>query len=322
MELFNRDDLQFKPLSERRSKTDVSSIINPNSAPPQLSSIEEYSQLEKIASCIKKSKEQNAPIVFAFGAHLVKNGLSSIMIDLMKRGYVQHILGNGAVSIHDWEFAFQGKTEEDVERYLSEGQFGLWEETGKYIVGAINQYPFEGYGTRIGRLISEEELNGRRISHPYKSFSILANAYQLNIPVSIVAQIGCDIIYTHPDCDGRSIGQASYVDFLKFVNTISNLENGTYISIGSAIASPMAFEKALSMARNKAKQQDRTINNFNIIVNDIQKGDWDWSKGEPPKNNPAYYHRFLKTFSRTGGKLQYLCMDNKAFLHNLHHLLV
>ena len=187
--------------------------------------------------------------------------------------------------------------------------------------GAINDYPFDGYGTRIGKLISKEGLRGERISHPYKEFSILAKAYQLNIPVSICPQIGSDIIYTHPECDGMSIGQAAYIDFLKFANTISNLEGGTYISIGSAITSPMIFEKALSMAKNVAKQENRTLENYNIIVNDIQEGEWDWKKGEPEKSNPAYYLRFMKTFSRAGGNSQYICMDNRKFLHNLYHLL-
>lgn len=320
MELFDRSRLQLKPLAERKSKSDLSIMIYPNSTPPQVSS-KDYSQLEKIASCMKESKEKREPIIFAFGAHLIKRGLSLILIDLMKKGYVQHILGNGAVSIHDWELAFQGKTEEDVKKYLSEGQFGLWKETGKYINGAINDYPFDGYGIRIGRLIFEDKLRGERVEHPYKDFSILANAYRLNIPVSICPQIGSDIIYTHPECDGRGIGHAAYVDFLKFAETISNLEGGTYISIGSAITSPMIFEKALSMAKNVARQEGRKLENYNIIVNDIQKGNWDWNDGEPPKDNPAYYLRFMKTFSRVGGKLQYIEMDNRTFLHNLYHLL-
>jgi hypothetical protein len=244
-----------------------------------------------------------------------------IFIDMMKMGYVNHILGNGAVSIHDWEFAFQGKTEEDVREYLKQGQFGLWEETGKYINGAIKDYSCYGYGTALGKLISEEVLGNEKISHPFKEISILGNAHQLGIPVSICPQIGCDVIYTHPECDGKAIGEAAYIDFLKFASVISHLENGVYISIGSAITSPMIFEKALSMAKNLARKENRTLENYNIVVNDIQEGEWDWDKGEPPKENPAYYLRFMKTFSRAGGNSQYIKMDNKKFLHNLYYLL-
>jgi len=320
MEIFDRNKLNILPLSERKSKSDLSIIINPNSTPPQVSE-EEYSRLEKIAFLIKESRERNYPIIFAFGAHLIKNGLSEILIELMKRGYVQHMLGNGAVSIHDWEFAFQGKTEEDVRKYLEEGQFGIWEETGSYINQAIKKYRNMGYGSAIGKLISEERLRNEKVLHPFKRISILGNAHQLNIPVSICPQIGCDIIYTHPECDGAAVGEAAYIDFLKFCHTISKLEEGIYISIGSAITSPMIFEKALSMAKNIIRQKNRILENYHIVVNDIQEGKWDWEKGEPPKENPAYYLRFMKTFSRVGGTLEYICMDNRAFLHNLYHLL-
>jgi len=320
MELFDRSRLEIKPLSERKSKTDLSSLINPCSSPPEISQ-GDCSKLEEIAYLVKESKNRKAPIIFSFGAHLIKNGLSKIVIELTKKGYVSHILGNGAVSIHDWEFSFQGKTEEDVKEYLQEGQFGLWEETGRYINQAIVRYQNLGYGCAVGKLISEEKLGEGQVIHKHKNISLLGNAFSLGIPVSICPQIGCDIIHTHPKCDGAAIGKAAYIDFLKFANTISNLEGGVYISVGSAITSPMIFEKALSMAKNIARQENRVLENYDIVVNDIQEGTWDWSKGEPAKDNPAYYLRFMKTFSRAGGNCQYIKMDNRAFLHNLYYLL-
>jgi len=317
MELFDRNKLHIKPLSERESKSDLSIIINPDSPPPRVSN-EEFSKLERIAEIIKHS----SPVVLAFGAHLIKNGLSRIVIELMKKGHIQHLLGNGATSIHDWEFAFQGKTEEDVRRYLEGGQFGLWDETGRYINEAITKYKNLGYGSAIGKLISEERLGRKYISHEHKGISIYGTAFSLKIPASVCPSFGQDIIYTHPKCDGAAIGRAADIDFRKFANTISNLEGGAYLSVGSAIMSPMVFEKALSMARNVEKQKGRTLDDFHIIVNDIQEGDWDWNKGaEPEKSNPAYYLRFMKTFSRAGRNSQYVCMDNRTFLHNLYYLL-
>jgi len=320
MKPFDKSKLNIKPLSERSSKSDLSILIEPNSTPPELSS-EQASRLERIATSIKIAKGQDAPIVFAFGAHLIKNGLSKILIELMQEGYVQHILGNGATSIHDWELAFQGKTEEDVEHYVKEGQFGLWEETGHYLNIAISENAELGYGTAVGKLIWEEKIGKEVVLHPHKEISIFGQAFHLGIPISVSIGMGQDIIHTHPDCDGAAIGEASYIDFLKFVETVSNLENGIYISVGSAITSPMVFEKALSMARNVALQESRTLENFNIIVNDIQPGTCDWHEREPPKNNPAYYLRFMKTFARMGGNCEYIEMDNRVFLHNLYHLL-
>lgn len=318
MKLFDKDKLKVNPLSKRNNKLDTSIMINPNDSPGEISSDDEKN-IEFIANSMKEARKNKSPIIFAFGAHLVKNGLSKIMIELMKEGYVTHIVANGAVSIHDWEFAYQGKTSEDVEFYLSRGEFGIWEETGKYINGAINENSKLGYGSAVGKLISNGFLTKELISHKFSQLSILGNAYNLEIPVSILPGIGYDIIYTHPDCDGAAIGEASYIDFLKFTKTMEDfLTNGVYISIGSAITSPMVFEKALSMVRNVSP----TKGEFDIFVNDLEKGSWDWCKGEPPEDNPDYYLRFMKTFSRAGAKnLKYVGLDNRLFLHTLYNKL-
>jgi len=321
-EIFNRSKLKIKSLSERNSKSNLSIMVNPHGIPEKLSN-EDKIKIEKLAILMKQAKENNKPIIFAFGAHMIKNGLSLILIELMKKRYISHLLTNGASSIHDWELSFQGETEEDVKFYIKQGQFGIWHETGYYINEAIKQGVKEGlgYGESIGKLIQEEKLNQESILHPYKNNSIQATAFKLNIPFSICPGIGYDIIYTHPSCDGASIGKASEIDFLKFAKTLTNFEEGVYISIGSSITSPMVFEKALSMAKNLAIQENKVLENYTIIVNDIQPGDWDWSKGEPPKDHPAYYLRFFKTFSRMGGNSTYIKLDNKAFLHNLYYLL-
>lgn len=322
MKEFDRGRLRMKRLAERKSKTDLSAIINPKNEPPIVPR-EKMSKLEEIADSIKIARMNKAPVIFAFGAHLVKNGLSRIFINLMEMGYVQYAIGNEAVAIHDWELAYQGKTEEDVKVYIREGQFGLWEETGKNLNKAIkigNKIGL-GYGEAVGKFIEEDGISDEIVTHPYKEFSILGNAYKLNVPFGISASIGENITHAHPECDGASLGESSYRDFLRFTETVKNLEGGVYISTGSAIKSPMLFEKALSMARNAALQEGRVLENYRIVVNDIQPSPWDWKQGEPPKDNPAYYLRFFKTFSRMGGKCNYIELDNKDFLHNLYWLL-
>ena len=322
MKLFDISKLSIKPLSERKSKSNLSVLIDPHSTPtePPFGTL---SKLERIAQSVRKSKENNSPVVFAFGAHLIKNGLSRVLIELMRQGYVQHILANEAVVIHDWEFSFLGRTEEDVEKYVAEGQFGLWEETGVYLNRAIKSGAENniGYGEAVGKMIYTQEIDGAEVIHRNWDISVLAMAYALDIPVSIGVSIGQNIHHTNPECSGEALGKVGYIDFLKLADTISNLEGGVYISIGSAITSPMIFEKALSMGKNLAKQKNRKLENYSIFVNDIQPGSWDWSKGEPPKDNPAYYLRFMKTFSRMGGTSEYIQMDNRTFLHNLYHLL-
>jgi hypothetical protein len=134
---------------------------------------------------------------------------------------------------------------------------------------------------------------------------------------------GHDIIYTHPLNHGAAVGRTAERDFLAFAETIADLEGGVYLSIGSAVMSPMIFEKSLSMARNLVSQGGNTITNFSIVVVDLAESDWDWKRhGEPPPDNPAYYIRYLKTFSRMGGNLNYIQVDNRDFLIILSRLLL
>jgi len=153
------------------------------------------------------------------------------------------------------------------------------------------------------------------VEHPYKKFSLSYGAFANNVPFTCHPMFGHDIIYTHPMNRGSVIGRTADVDFLFFVDSISHLEGGVYLSVGSAVMSPMIFEKSLSMARNVAHSRGMSIENFSIHVVDLAQSNWDWqSNGEPPQDNPAYYLRFNKTFSRMGGKMTYTSADNRSWL--------
>src|SRR3989338_2397936 len=145
MREFDRSRLLIRKLAERNSKTNLSKIILPSAKAPKIRKIV-FSKLENIAQSILNAKLNKSPIIFSMGAHLIKNGLSMVFIELMKMGYVQYALGNEAVAIHDWELAYHGETEEDVRGYLSKGQSGLWDETGRYINKAIKL----GNGINLG----------------------------------------------------------------------------------------------------------------------------------------------------------------------------
>ena len=132
---------------------------------------------------------------------------------------------------------------------------------------------------------------------------------------------GHDIIYTHAASKGAAIGRVAERDFLSYAAAVSGLEGGVYLSVGSAVMSPMIFEKSLSMARNVALQSGGRIADCGIHVVDLQEEGWDWSSGEPPMNNPAYYLRFMKTFNRMGCRLDYTSADNRAFFVALHRAL-
>ncbi len=155
------------------------------------------------------------------------------------------------------------------------------------------------------------------VPHPYKRFGLQAFAYKMGVPFTAHPMIGHDIIYTHPMNCCSAIGRAGERDFLTFVNSVYNLDGGLYLSIGSAVMSPMVFEKSLSMSQNLAIQTGRPITKHLIVVVDLQESRWDWEKGEPPMNRPEYYLRFNKSFARMGGKFYYLTMDNRDFLLHL-----
>ncbi len=361
--MFPREKLSILPLAFRESKSSIQKIASvPQNSPP---AIEDGFHLiiKKIAQAIQRAKEKKASVILAYGAHLIKNGLGPVLREMIQDGFITHLATNGAGTIHDWEYAFQGKSEEDVRRYLRIGQFGIWQETGLYLNLAILLAAVErkGYGEAIGRLISQghmivpsleearekilsslddpgsfktgwmtlyEMLQKKQIQsgkitidHPFKEYSVCRAAFEKSVPLTVHPGFGYDIIYSHPVSSGSAIGIAAEVDFLRFVESVSNLEEGVYLSVGSCVMSPMILEKGLSMARNLAKQKGQKIANFFLAVNDIQEGSWDWSQGtEPSKQDPAYYLRFCKSFARMEStEMQYICCDNRTFLLNLYH---
>jgi hypothetical protein len=153
------------------------------------------------------------------------------------------------------------------------------------------------------------------IEHPFKRYSLAAAAYSAQLPFTCHPMFGHDIIYTHPMSSGAAIGRTAEPDFLSFADSVSRLEGGAYLSVGSAVMSPMIFEKALSMARNAARREGRKIEDFAIHVVDLARSTWDWTSGaEPAQDDPAYYLRFCKTFSRMGGRMSYASADNRSWL--------
>jgi hypothetical protein len=157
------------------------------------------------------------------------------------------------------------------------------------------------------------------VEHPWKATSILAQAFRHNVPFTVHPGIGYDIIATHPIYSGAAIGRAGALDFRLFGRAVEGLDGGVVLSVGSAIMAPQVFEKSLSCVNNLRLQAGRPIvRDHALYVVDIQDGGhWDWSQGEPPKDNPAYYLRFCKSFARMGGAMHYVQCDNVAFLQHL-----
>jgi hypothetical protein len=347
------------PLAQRDSLSSLESIlIDPDQAPAPFPSAY-VGSLDACVKAIQNARQRRGSVMLTYGAHLIKNGALRIVIELIEKGWVTHLATNGAGTIHDWELAFQGRTEESVRKNVATGTFGTWDETGRCIhlallAGALR---CEGYGRSLGRFITENGVTlpdprsveesirsepghpltparadllqvmlnhklaaGRfEFAHKFPRTSLLARAFEANVPVSVHPGVGYDIIANHPIFNGAAIGRAGAMDFALFSRAVEGLDGGVVLSVGSAIMGPQVFEKSISCVNNLRLQQKRPIvKNHSIYVVDIQEGgNWDWSKGEPAKDNPAYYLRFCKSYARMGGSMRYLECDNVSFLHNL-----
>jgi len=161
------------------------------------------------------------------------------------------------------------------------------------------------------------------LEHKWKHASILAQAWRLGVPVTVHPGIGYDIISNHSVFSGSALGRAGEWDFKLFGGSVEQLDGGVVLSVGSAIMGPQVFEKSISCVNNIRHGAGRAaVSGHSIFVVDLQDGgNWDWTAGEPPKTNPAYYLRFCKSYSRMGGAMHYLQCDNAAFVHHLSRAL-
>lgn len=284
--MFDRNKLLLKPLAERKHNIDLSLIRQ--LAPVKPTAADE--QWKTVARRIIEAKKAGAAVIMMMGGHVFRSGVQNYLIDLIDRGFITHLATNGSGMIHDFEYALIGATTETVARYIDEGQFGLWQETG-LINDLVNQaYKNDhsaGMGETIGRAIQEGGF-------PYKNISLFAAAYRNHVPVTVHVGIGQDIIHEHPNCDGAATGALSYNDFLEFAASVEKLENGLVMNFGSAVMAPEVFLKALSMARNAAKQRQGAIKRFLTVVCDLHDLPADYIK-EPSKEDHNYYFRPWKT---------------------------
>lgn len=216
---------------------------------------------KSVVDAVVSSYKRNRMVIFMMGAHVIKCGLSVLVIDLMKRGVVKTIALNGAGIIHDTEIAMIGRTSEDVGEAILDGSFGMAKETASFINEAINRGFKEGLGIgeAVGGRISREGL-------PHRRLSILATGYELKIPVTVHVAMGTDIIHQHPSANGAAIGEGTLLDFKNFIYSVSKLEGGIVINFGSAVMLPEVFLKAVTVARNLGFRLNRfTSANFDMI---------------------------------------------------------
>lgn len=250
---FDLSAIQTYPLKSRASKARAEDFAKPvapgGSAAAFVASLPNVlaaADLRAVAQAIVDAKRSGGGVLWGLGAHVIKTGLGPVLIDLMERGFVSAIATNGAAVIHDFEVALVGATSEDVDEALGPGRFGMAEETGRLLNGAINEgvAAGSGIGQAIVRFVGAKQPQFSRVS-------VLAAAARLDIPVTVHVAIGTDIIHMHPAASGAAIGEGSLRDFRYFVSNVARLERGVYLNCGSAVVLPEVFLKAVAIARNR-----------------------------------------------------------------------
>jgi hypothetical protein len=257
-EEFDLSGVRTYPLSSRHSKARAEDFARPvqpggsfgtwfDSLPAILGGAD----LRRVVRAIVDARQRGAGVMWGIGAHVIKTGVSPVLIDLMERGYVSALAMNGAGIIHDFEIALSGATSEDVDEALGPGRFGMAEETGRLlneIVGVASTRGM-GLGQGVAAYLAESKP-------AYAERSLLVAADRLKVPVTVHVALGTDIVHMHPDASGAAIGDASLRDFRYFASSVAKLVGGVYLNCGSAVVLPEVFLKAVALARNQGVSLD------------------------------------------------------------------
>jgi hypothetical protein len=263
------EEVATYPLASRPSKVSLDDFAGPTQEDSSLKdflgslpNILAVQSLREIASRMRRARELQKPIIWGIGGHVIKTGLAPLIIDLMKRGFVSAIAGNGSVLVHDAEIAMVGSTSEDVDATLGEGAFGGADETGKLLNRAAQEGAQEGIG--LG------EATGRALlalSPKHADYSLLCAAYHARVPFTVHLTIGGDIGHFHPQADGAALGATTHTDFRLLSELVRRIDGGgVYLNIGSAVTLPEVFLKAVTLVRNLGNPlTDITTANFDFI---------------------------------------------------------
>ncbi len=301
-------------IRDRRNLVTIENLADPEAdAAPDWGG-EDFDELTKR---VAQARRLGRPVVWSMGAHVVKNGLSRYIIELIRRGLITHISGNGAVSIHDFELAMAGGTSEDVPTAIEDGSFGMWEETGYHMNRAIKEGWKDGLG--YGESLAVYMENHPEL-FPYRDFNLAWQAWKHGVPATYHIALGTDIIHQHPTADFSAIGGASGIDFKKMCVSISRLDRGVFLNFGSSVIGAEVFLKALSIARNLGYPTiDITTANFDLI----DLGDY---KKKIGYDDPLYYYRPRKNIVNRpvsrGGKGYHFTGDHKVTIPNFYRRLI
>lgn len=300
--IFDAGVIDTYPISERTNKVKLDDIVRPGDVGEMSFDVSDQlaENIRKVAEAIVSARRDNKPVILFTGAHLIKNGLGRLIVELVNRGMITLVAGNGATAIHDFELALIGQTSEYVPQALEKGQFGMAYEFcyQNTAVGLGNEKKL-GYGESLGKMICDESFrdavfskvvrDGSPGKFSYPELSILAACYKNDVPFTVHVGVGTDVLDQHPSFDGKAKGGCSGRDFLIYTEEVTKLTGGgVVLNIGSAVTGPEVFLKAASMAGNIGKVPDGII-----------AADFDLRRHEPEdmtdESSQCYYFRDQKS---------------------------
>ena len=311
--------LDFSNIRTFPVKERLNLVTIENMRRPETDQVEPWGNddFDELVERIVIARKNNKPVILSMGAHVIKNRLSAYLIEMIKRGWITHVAGNGAGSIHDFELCFNGGTSEDVPTAIEDGSFGMWEETGRWMNEAIQAGARQnlGYGESLAVYI---DRNPEKF--PYRDDCVLYQAYKHGIPATYHIALGTDIIHQHPSVDFAAIGTCSGVDFHKICYSVSQMDGGVFLNFGSGVIGPEVFLKALSISRNLGYEVFKiTTANFDLI----DLGDY---RSKIGYDDPNYYYRPRKNIvnrpTSVGGKGWHFCGDHQVTIPNLYRKLL
>lgn len=293
------ESIRTNSVYTRTNLVTIRNMARPYDDPPEAwpTAPEEARQFDELIDLIVRTRAAGKPVVWSMGAHVIKNGMSRYVIEMVRSGILTHVSGNGATSIHDFELAFLGETSEDVARAIEDGSFGMWEETGRFMNEAIQQGAAEGlgYGESLYRYLDRYPER-----FPHYDDCVFVQCQRSGVPYTCHISIGTDIIHQHPIVDFAAFGTASGRDFAALRQSVEEMaDGGVFLNFGSAISGPELFLKAVSIGRNLGlNMAPLAAANFDIVPV--------FAAPQPSEAEPDYYYRprrnFVERLAQLGGQ--------------------
>lgn len=290
---FDASAIQVTSVNQRETKSSLE-MVRPLPDPADLPAFESLNpEIVQLAQAVRLAKQQSKPVIVFLSGQVVKYGLSLFIIDLIEKGYITHLAGNGSVLMHDWGLLYDGQTSEDVERYLGTGQFGLW--TTPYLINDAFRRSHQPEWS-IGQTMQDAV----KYRVPWRPVglraSLLSACVRNKIPFTFHILAGGDINHMHPNFSPSYL-EASYYDFLVLARAVDRLDDGgVYINIGTQVTGVETFLKSLSMSRNVRAAKGRPLtSNFTTGLLDYVRLPEHWRDGEASEGDAVYYYRPYKT---------------------------